>query len=186
MTTRDDADARWWRYLFEAHPEATLRAWARRLRLFRFFRAFGGHAGDGDALLAAFRYATVDELLGFFAFAGLPPAIHATKPAQPVPGTAYPHEEFAAFASLIPGTQWIEQPGHCRIAGRPAFVWCDRDRIRISLHTGWDVTEANVVDAEALEVLLAAAPLPRIEPPVDHRNCVCPKYYPDWFPEPTP
>lgn len=47
--------SRWSRWSFEDHPEAELRRWARRLRLFRFVRAWGGHAIDGDASVAAYR-----------------------------------------------------------------------------------------------------------------------------------
>lgn len=47
--------AAWSRWSFEDHPEAELRCWARRLRLFRFVRAWGGHAIDGDASVAAYR-----------------------------------------------------------------------------------------------------------------------------------
>lgn len=49
-------DDRWLRYLFESHSEATFRNWAQRLKLFRFFRAHGGHANDGDSLDVSFRY----------------------------------------------------------------------------------------------------------------------------------
>ena len=45
----------WREYLLRTHPEATLKGWAKRLLLFRFCRAYGGHAIDGDSLDVAYR-----------------------------------------------------------------------------------------------------------------------------------
>ena len=43
-------------YLFERHNEEEIRRWVSSLSYFRFCRAYGGHANDGDHFLAAFRY----------------------------------------------------------------------------------------------------------------------------------
>lgn len=172
---------RWHQYLFESHDEATLRNWARRLNLFRFFRAYGGHANDGDSLDVAYRYDSIQGLRDFFAFLDMALVEHSERPPQPVPGVAYPGDEYARFPSLIPGTKWIEQPGHCEIAGRRAFIWCTEGQIKLSLASGYVVSENDVASAEALEPVLREAPLARIEPPIDNLNCVCPKYYPQFF-----
>ncbi|MCC4622743.1 hypothetical protein LL965_22935 [Xanthomonas cassavae CFBP 4642] len=52
----------WSRWLSEEHSEMQLRAWVGRLRVFRFVRAAGGHAHDGDRLLAAFGYPLLQML----------------------------------------------------------------------------------------------------------------------------
>jgi hypothetical protein len=172
---------RWTQYLFVSHSEDTLRGWAQRLDLFRFVRAHGGHANDSDSLTVAYRYQSVDELERFFWYLGIPLIHFAEKPDQPEIGVSYPGEEFAKFASLIPGTRWIQQPGHCSIANHQVFAWCEQDRIRISLDDDYRVTESHVKAAEAIEKVLVGAPLARIDPPIDNRNCICPTYYPDYF-----
>lgn len=172
---------RWHQYLFEAHSEGTLRDWAGRLSFFRFFRAYGGHANDGDSLDVAYRYDSIQQLRDFLAFLDLAPVEHPERPPQPAAGVAYLGDEYARFASLIPDTEWIEQPGHCEIAGHRAFIWCTGEQIRLSLASGYVVSESDVASAEALEIVLRTAPLARIEPPIDNRNCICPKYYPQFF-----
>lgn len=170
----------WRRYLYEEHDEQTLRRWARRLSIFRFCRAVGGHANDGDELSAVFRYASIPQLLGALRQLGFEPVVHATQPPQPEPGRGYPADEFARFPSLIDRT-WIEQPGHCTLHGAKAFVWCGDGRVAISISSGYQVTEGDVERAAALEPLLAALPLERIDPPSDSEHCISPKHYPHWF-----
>jgi hypothetical protein len=148
-------EARWRGYLHEAHSEQTLRRWARRLSIFRFCRAYGGHANDGDQLLAVFRYASIPQLLDVLRQLGIEPVIHTTQPPQPEPGKPYPADEFERFPSLIDGT-WIEQPGHCTLHGAKGFVWCWGGRMSISVHTGYSVTEDDAERAGLLEPLLAA------------------------------
>jgi len=166
---------------FTSHSKSTLRAWAKRLRLFRFVAAVGGHAHDGDALVVAYRYHSEEELFAFFSRLGITLIRHASPPPQPQVGVRYSGEEFARFPSLIRGSEWLEQPGHCVIAGEPAFAWCAGQEIRISLSDGYAVTEARVASAEAIEKVLAEVTLERIDPPVDAPRCLCPKYHPAWF-----
>jgi hypothetical protein len=172
---------RWKQYLFESHPESILRAWANRLRLFRFFRAYGGHANDGDSLDVAYRYQGVDELRMFFSYLGINLVTYDEQPPQPKAGVSYRGEEFGRFPSLIPATEWIQQPGHCLIAGQRAFVWCERGTIKISVGEQYRVTESHVQAAEAIEQLLLAISLERVDPPVDNEHYICPKYYPAYF-----
>lgn len=47
----------WTRYLHRDQSADELRGWARRLKRFRFCRAIGGHANDGDQLVVALRCA---------------------------------------------------------------------------------------------------------------------------------
>jgi hypothetical protein len=75
----------------------------------------------------------------------------------------------------------MQQPGRCKIMDVDAFVWCGADRIKISISEGYAVTEKNVMDAEKIETALARLALERIDPPRDTKNCICPKYYPDYF-----
>ena len=144
-------DQRWNDYLFEAHSPETLRDWAQRLRLFRFVRAYGGHANDGDSLVVVYGYSRRDELERFFAQLG------------------------------IRMRERDEPPGWCKIAGQDAFVWCTTDQIKISMASGYAVTAADVERAALVEQALAGAALQRIDPPVTSRHCICPAFYPELF-----
>lgn len=172
---------RWQAYLFEAHSEEELRAWARRLAFFRFFRAYGGHANDGDALDVVFAYRTQEQMASCLAQLGVQLRKFDTQPAQAQVGVSYPGDVFIQFPSLIPGTRWLEQPGHCEVVGIKVFIWCFADRIKISVSDSWRVSEQNVRDAEIIEQLLRKVPLERIDPPLDTRNYISPKHYPQYF-----
>ncbi len=172
---------RWRDYLFRAHPEAQLRAWARKLHMFRFCRAYGGHANDGDTLQVTFPYAGSEELIRFCSSLGIDLVHYAERPPQPEPGVYYLSDAFARFPSLIPNSRWLGQPGFCQIAGQKVFVWCDLDAIRISIASDYIVTEADVLSAQLVEGVLARAPLQHRDPPVDNEHCICPKYYPAFF-----
>jgi hypothetical protein len=172
---------RWQQYLFESHPEPQLRDWAQRLRLFRFCRAYGGHANDGDSLDVVFPYEAIEELQQFFLALGIGLVEYDQQPAQPEVGRAYRGDVFQQYVSLIPHTRWIKQPGHCKIAGHDVFAWCDGKEIRISIGANYSVTEENVSAAQAVEEALVAAPLRPKDPPRDTQHCICPKYYPAYF-----
>lgn len=171
----------WLRYLFQQHAEAELRAWARRLTLFRFFRAFGGHANDGDSLDVVYAYANEAQLVSFLTRLGIEIVTFDVKPPQPESGVPYPGDAFMRFPSLIPDTAWMAQPGHCKIMDIDVFVWCNGHHVKISLHDGYEVSERNVSDAERLEAVIAGAALQRVDPPGDTRHYICPRYYPDFF-----
>lgn len=172
----------WQQYLFREHSEAELREWATRLRLFRYFRAYGGHANDADSLDVAFRYDGHAELMSLLERLGLRVRVFHDKPPQPVPGQQYSAQELSAFPSLVSGTRWIEQPGHCTIFGKAVFIWCSTSAVKLSASAGsWTVTEDHVRAAEALEQEFAhRGPFEVVDPPADTEHYVCPKYYPEW------
>ena len=172
---------RWTQYLFETHSEAELQAWAKRLKFFRFFRAHGGHANDDDSLDIAFAYKTTSELVSFLHDLGVEIVNFEVMPPQPETGVSYQGDVFAKFPSLVNGTTWMKQPGHCKIMDINVFIWCEADRVKISLGEDYTVSEKNVSDAEKLEKILAGVTLERIDPPRDTKNYICPKYYPDYF-----
>lgn len=171
----------WKSYLLQSHSEHTLRNWANRLSFFRFFRAYGGHANDGDSLDVALRYPDLEQLRGFLAKLGVTLVEYEKIPPQPELGVSYHGDEFAKFPSLIPNTQWVKQPGHSIIAGQRVFIWCSKNLVKISISDGYSVTERNVVAAEAAERALEACNLERIDPPINTRNYICPQHYPEYF-----
>ena len=93
---------RWTQYLFEGHSEMELRAWARRLKLFRFFRAYGGHANDGDSLDMAFAYKGEGQLESFFAKLGIELVKFDVQPPQAEIGVSYKGSMLEAVLALIP------------------------------------------------------------------------------------
>lgn len=54
------AASRWEQWLYERHSRAELAEWAPTLRYFRYCRAIGGHANDGDQLVVLLRAAPVE------------------------------------------------------------------------------------------------------------------------------
>ncbi|GAA3588544.1 hypothetical protein GCM10022419_083600 [Nonomuraea rosea] len=171
----------WTDYLHERHPPARLSAWARELAYFRFCRAYGGHANDGDHLLVSLRTETQTGLLRTLSALGVPVTRLPPGRPRPVPGVAYSAAEFAGFPAAMPRFPEIGQPGHVEIAGHRAHVWSHGDRLNISLADTVDhynVTDAAVASAKSIEALLAPIAGQVVDPPQDDRNCVCPRYYP--------
>lgn len=177
----DSERTRWEAYLFERHSPQELRRWAKRLRLFRFFRAFGGHANDADSLEVAYCYRNEEELRGFFKSLAVDLVEHNEPPAQPQPGVSYSPEDYSRFASLIPGTCWLEQPRWITLGNHRVFAWCSPGHIQLTAVAGYEVTEADVCRAEELEKELGRVTLERIDPPLDTPHYICPRYYPDFF-----
>ena len=80
-------DPRWEKWLYETHHPDELHAWAIRLRYFRFCRAIGGHANDGDHLRVALRSETEPALGKLFkdpGVAAIPIGPHTSKPQKDV------------------------------------------------------------------------------------------------------
>jgi hypothetical protein len=156
------------RYLFEEHSEQELRAWAARLSRFRFCRAFGGPAGDGDRLQLALRVSSVQDALEIVAAIGAEPREHPVSPEL-------------ARSEAAPG---VPQPGWVRIDGRTAFVWIHRERLEVTVNDVddvWSVTEAAVTAAERIEPRFAAYDDRRIDPPLDTWHCIAPATHPELF-----
>lgn len=167
-------EERWRRYLYERHARGELREWARKLRYLRYRRATGGHAGDGDRLLAAVAVENRQQLESVCGMLGIE--------LQPVP-------EELDWPRQVRSLDYPDylQPGNAEIGGVEAFAWIYSDRLEISVSDTDNPYEvsASTVDAasERLEPLLAPLQERLIEPPNDNRNCVCPKYYPELFGE---
>ena len=136
----------WTRYLHRDHAADELRDWARRLEWFRFCRAIGGHANDGDQLLVALRCTD-------------------------------PSTIWTALGGARTGSGAVE------IRGVSVGVIQLGDRLLLSLSGAsgdpFRVTEADVRRAEALEQSMDALQSLVIEPPIDERHCVAPKFYPE-------
>jgi hypothetical protein len=143
--------SQWQQYLFRNHNEVQLGDWARRLKHFRFCRAIGGHANDGDQLLLALRHAGTTDLdklgselgvakltSGMHILAGIPVCIMLTSD--------------KVLVSIVGS------------AGDP-----------------YEVTSKDVDNAELLESRLSIRAGRILEPPIDDEHCISPKYYPHFW-----
>lgn len=142
---------RWHDYLFRRHSEEELTTWARRLNLFRFCRAFGGHANDGDRLLLALVYHGQEDQEKLWRELGIPaPSLDVVK-----------------------------------IADVSVFVGRSADRVFLSIAGAdgdpFEVTAADVERAALLESKLGIISGRRVDPPLDDRHCIAPKYYPSFW-----
>ncbi len=112
------------------------------LRYFRFQKAFGGHANDGDQLFVVLRYHGQPDLLRLFEDLGI--VVQTLN--EPVPGI-----------SLIPGTRWVAQPGHTQLHGIRVFVYCTQDSCRIDIVSevdgGYGIGPQDYAAAAKLEEL---------------------------------
>ncbi len=176
----------WDEYLFREHSESFLSSWAKRLRYFRFFRAYGGHSNDIDEIVLALSYAGENDLTMLFDNLGIPYKKYSTKPPQPEVGKSYSGTDFSKFPSLIPGTNWVEQPIWHQIDTVTVSIWCTNNSVKITVvgpkEEHWQITEAEFENAERLETIFEKYAQRIIDPPIDSKNCICPKYYPQYWP----
>src|SRR5688500_4963357 len=103
------------RWLYQDHAERQLREWAKPLRVFRFCRAYGGHANDGDSLRVVLACGSEPELREICTRLGLPLTELPLDEPRPVPGQPYPAEEYARFRTPIDEFPQWKQPGHCEL-----------------------------------------------------------------------
>jgi hypothetical protein len=156
------------RYLFEEHSPAQLREWARRLQRFRFCRAFGGHAGDGDTLRLHLRIHSVEDALGVVASLDVERREKTIKPPK-------------RRSEVAPG---IEQPGWSTIGATTLFIWINPASLEFSVQDVddvWAVTEAAVSAAERIEARFIPFASRVLDPPVDSWHCIAPATHPELF-----
>lgn len=164
--------------ILHIQTEQDLRVWAKRLEIFRYVTSSGGLGDDnGDKLICLLRFKSVYELESFFKCIGFEPHVFLEPPSElKIDGANVP--------DIIPGTKWIQQPGHIEINGVRAYIWCTSNEITISPFEDsptWTITEVSVRSADVIEKLLKQSSLEIIDPPVDSEYCLCPKYYPSYF-----
>jgi hypothetical protein len=167
------------------HSEDFIKSWAIRLRFFRYVIAPGGHAGDLDELVLALRCAGEDELIALFNDLHIPCKRHQAKPPQAEPGKGYSAAEYDRFPHLIPGTYWIEQPLWQTIDSARVFVWCTTQMAKFSIsgsqENPWVISQREFEDAYRLEDTFKKYAQRIIDPPLDVKTCICPKYFPHYW-----
>lgn len=176
------------RWLLQTHDRAALGRWVRGLRYFRFVRAWGGHANDGDSFVAWVRFADRPDLYTKLNQLGV--VLH-TIPAnapQPEVGRAYTAEEFEQFPVTVQSQPGLEQPGHIKIAGQPVFVWIGEQHIELSVSGMKDGNRYEVSEADFDAARVLEAEFDRLGWPSayfqDNTESVCwvtPQRYPELF-----
>ena len=174
-------DQRWLDWLYERHSQTELTEWALSLEYFRYCRAYGGHANDGDELKVALRYSSEGELRSLCEMMRIPLEEMPPDAPRPVTGVSYRGDEFAKFLSYVDNFPHIRQPGQVSLNGVSCFAWIYPRKIELSIADAsdpYEVTPRCVEGARAIEPLLRRLSGSIDDPPRDNKHCICPKYYP--------
>jgi hypothetical protein len=168
-------DSKWWNWFFRSHSQAELKEWTARMRFFRFHRAVGGLANDGDTLRCAVRVETEAELISVASSLGITLRELPPDEPQPVLGKQYESAEMRRFRSRMEPFPRFQQLGRVRLASVNCFaqVWDSRLEIQISGAAGnpYEVTEEDVANAVRVEQLLIPFSQKVIQPSMDDDHC---------------
>ena len=172
-------------YMFAEHDQATLQRWANQLSFFRFCRAYGGHANDGDQFLVVLRYLNEQEYRSILGTLGLKPKELSSDDQQLTPGQSYPASEIQDHKFAIKDLSHLEQIGWCEINDCRCHVRASLGRLSISVAgasgDAYRVSELDFEHAKSIETNLGDLREFVIDPPRDDRNCICPWYYAGFF-----
>ncbi|OWA34056.1 hypothetical protein B9G55_17135 [Saccharibacillus sp. O16] len=174
VPTKEEQEEMWFRYFYETHPRLELKEWARRLHIFRFCRANSEQTGDRDRLMAAFRVSTREELETLCTRLGIQ--------LQKMPETDA--ESAAADRFRIQPYNDLRQPGHLKLFGLPAHVWVRSTRLIVTISDAdkpSDVTSRTIKAVEAIEAQIGDLVAQIVDPPLNDKHCLCPKFYPEYF-----
>lgn len=138
----------------------TVDRWHTTLRVFRFHRAVGGHAHDGDMLEGRLAFSGEAELVALFERMGRPLVVLPPDAKVPTPGASYTLDEYEALRQPLRAFPKYEAPGRTRLFGVSVYVLVGAGDVAISL-SGADgdpyvVTERDVENARAIEAGLDA------------------------------
>lgn len=179
--------ARWEAYLYARHTRAELAQWAIQLSYFRYCRAYGGHSGEADNLLAAFSFQDLNDLEALFKTLGIPLTRLPKDEPKPVFGVKYAGSDYLKFRTGISAYPDIMQPGFVKVGQTPCQVLVSQKQLDILVvnePNPYEVTPLTVAWALSAETLLAKVAEKIIDPPKDSHHCVCPKYYPELWQTP--
>ena len=182
--TPEEREKRWLAWLYETHSAVELRRWARQMQFFRFCRAQGGHANDGDRLMLTLRAPAEQDVIALFQHFGWTAQRFPLDPPQPQPGVAYTSEQYAQFPTLIREHPTLGQPGWQQILGHPCYGYVGNGLFALELQNPdntWEVDERAVQAAIAVESLMAPLHDLIVDPPLNNRHCICPRFYPELF-----
>lgn len=150
------------RYLFATHSEEEISRWSAALRWFRFCRAKGGRADDGDSFQASILFGDESELARVIAALGVELRALPPDSPKPPPGTRHTRAESAWCETEVEYSPLYYQPDWVEIAGVRTFVWVSDGRVVMHLSGGDQgdnahaVTQRDFENARKIERHLAA------------------------------
>jgi hypothetical protein len=166
---------KWHAWFFRSHSREQLRAWTARMRFFRFYRAVGGHANDGDTLRCGLRVESEADLVALTGGLGIELRELSTDEPQPVVGRPYKLAEMRDLRHRMEPFPRYEQLGRVTLASVDcfAYVWGDRLEIQVCGAAGdpYEVGEDDVTNAVHIERLILPYASKVIPPPLDDRYC---------------
>lgn len=143
------------KWIFERHSKTEVKEWINNLKYFFFKRAWGGHANDGDEFQTAFLFTNKEDLISKIEKLGLKFNTIPDDYPRPILGKSYSVDEFKKFKSEIQLFPNLEQPGHCNIFGKNAFIWIQQKSITIIVsgtkNNPYEVTQEDFEVCRKLE-----------------------------------
>lgn len=121
------------RWLLQQLTASDLREWIKTLEFFYFFRAWGGHANDGDRFEAHIKFTDKGDLISKMGDLNIELQIIPEDYPRPEIGKSYPASEFDKFKSEIKDYPDLEQPGHVFINQIPVFIWIHSNNVTFSV-----------------------------------------------------
>jgi hypothetical protein len=167
----DSNDPKWLEYLYRSHSHDELVRWTRSMRYFRFQRAIGGHANDGDELLCALRSGNDADVVEIFSELGIPVREADAQELDSALRAGRPNRYGAS-------NQWlsrIAQPGQVVIAGASVNVYVRAEQTELSLSGAagdyFEVSQLDVDNALRIEAAMAGVANRVVLPPRAGQHC---------------
>ncbi|HEY5372119.1 MAG TPA: hypothetical protein VIK01_00470 [Polyangiaceae bacterium] len=167
----DSKDPKWLAYLYRNHSFDELVRWTRLMRYFRFHRAIGGHANDGDELLCALRSRDDADVSEIFTELGIPVREVDAQEVDSALRAGRPNRYGA-------NNQWlsrIAQPGTIVISGVSVSVYVRAEQTELSLSGAsgdyFQVDELDVHNALRVETAMAGVANRVVLPPRAGEHC---------------
>lgn len=135
-------------WIFENHDKDTLSRWVSSLKLFRFVRAWGGHANDGDQFILLIDYNGIEELKSALHELGAELRTIPEGYPRPVPGVSYKWEEYRKFKNEIYEHPGYEQPGKVYLLNREVYVFIRDELIQIQVR---DIENPYIVTEDTFQ-----------------------------------
>jgi len=174
-------------WLFETHTSEQISEWVNQLKYFYFFRAWGGHANDGDSFKATLKYTDQSNLIDILSKIGV--TIQTIPPDYPraITGKSYTYDEYKKFKTEIKDFPDLEQPSHSIINGAKCFIWVESNIITFSVFgTNSDLYNVTQADFDACKKIEAAFDNAELQNYIDlniekSASCISSKKYPELF-----
>jgi hypothetical protein len=167
-----DSDApKWLAWLHRNHSREELLGWTRSMSYFRFCRALGGHANDGDELVCALSSQNDADLVEISSALCIPVRELDPEARDAAERAGGPNRHGSQ-------TQWrsrLAQPGQVVLAGVSVFVYVRATQTELSLSGAagdpFEVTDLDVQNALRIEAVMGGVAHRVVHPPRPGAHC---------------